>query len=935
MIRIVTYNCQNIKTSVDEVRELCRHHEIVFLQETWLLESQLTFLSGIDLNFHAKGISSMDLNSGILSGRPYGGLGILWSKKLGGLCKPVIYGNDSRLLGLELTINTVNYLFINTYMPHCCLENLDSYLETLSSIDGVIKCSSTPNVFVIGDFNADPNKKHLFGQELADYCHDCNLIISDLVFLRDCYTFFSCAHNTTSWLDHAVCTASAHQLITSCRVYHDKVSSDHFPLSISVDINYCQHSSGENICSQNYSSACRIHWDKVTEEQLHKFSQATENLLSNVHCNSSLSQCINPNCQLHEHISGINKLYDDICEALHLASKDLVVTSEHKTHQIPGWTEYCKDLHSEARGAFLFWRSRGSPKHGPFYHAMRITRAKFKLALRQCRSEKEAKNMDTLAQDFISKNTKSFWRGVRNNIGHGAQESTDSVEGATGAENICNMWYKVYKDLLNSSKDTAKKKHVLKRLTQISDCHSQFTPSDVETAIRNLKKNTSVGLDGISSEHLIFAHPVVYDCLCILFNCMLIHNFVPEKFMNTLLIPILKDNKCDNTVSDNYRPIAITCIISKVFELAILSKYRNVLDTNDHQFGYKRGHSTDQCIFIIKELIDFYMSSNSPLYVCYMDASKAFDRINYYRLFDKLLSRGIPVIIVRILYTWYTTQSYYIKWCNILSEPFKVSNGVRQGGNLSPFLFNIYIEELSFKLSDSKVGCFIANTCFNHIFYADDAVLLSPSPAGLQKLINICEAYGKCNEITYNTNKTVCMAFRPKFLMKYIVPPLRLYGNYLSLVDEHKYLGYYFTSDTSDVRDMKRQLRSIYCKGNILCRHFYKCCDIVKLQLFRSYCYNLFCAQLWTNYPISMYNTLKVAYNNVYRKLFGITKPCSMSATFVNNNIDSFYVLLRKSTVSFRQRLQNSQNTLLSTFRRTLFFLTQSKLYSEWSKRIF
>jgi hypothetical protein len=318
-----------------------------------------------------------------------------------------------------------------------------------------------------------------------------------------------------------------------------------------------------------------------------------------------------------------------------------------------------------------------------------------------------------------------------------------------------------------------------------------------------------------------------------------------------------------------------------------------------------------------------------------MDASKAFGRINHFHLFDKLLQRGMPVAIVRLLYTWYATQTYVIKWCNILSQPFTVSNGVRQGGILSPVLFNVYNDELSFKLSQCKVGCHVENVCFNPIFYADDTILLSPAPSALQKLINICEVYGIYNEILYNTRKTVCMAFQPKFLKRYRLPCMRLDGNILNWVDEHKYLGYYFTSDNCDVRDMRRQLQYIYSKGNVLYRKFHKCDDPVKILLFRMYCSNLYCCQIWCNYSESKINAVKVAYNNVFRKLLGIKKPCSMSELYVRNNIDSFPVLLRKATVNFRSRLYNSSNVLINTVLHSLFFHINSKMYSTWAKRIF
>ena len=91
-----------------------------------------------------------------------------------------------------------------------------------------------------------------------------------------------------------------------------------------------------------------------------------------------------------------------------------------------------------------------------------------------------------------------------------------------------------------------------------------------------------------------------------------------------------------------------------------------------------------------------------------------------------------------------------------------MSNGVRQGGILSPRLFSVYIDDLSKALSKANIGCHLDSVCTNHLFYADDSVLLAPFPVALNQLLDICEKYSQDFEITYNTTKTVCMFIRPK-----------------------------------------------------------------------------------------------------------------------------------------------------------------------------
>ena len=87
-------------------------------------------------------------------------------------------------------------------------------------------------------------------------------------------------------------------------------------------------------------------------------------------------------------------------------------------------------------------------------------------------------------------------------------------------------------------------------------------------------------------------------------------------------------------------------------------------------------------------------------------------------LFTKLLRRGAPGYIVRLLMFWYAHQTMCVRWGGSVSSKFKVSNGVRQGGILSPFLFNvyyIYVDDLSVNLMKCPTGCIAGGTVVNHL----------------------------------------------------------------------------------------------------------------------------------------------------------------------------------------------------------------------------
>ena len=149
--------------------------------------------------------------------------------------------------------------------------------------------------------------------------------------------------------------------------------------------------------------------------------------------------------------------------------------------------------------------------------------------------------------------------------------------------------------------------------------------------------------------------------------------------MTVQLVPVVKDKAGKVGSSENYRPIALANILSKVVEQILLERIYKLIISTDSQFGFKPRHGTDMCIYVQKELLNTYKRKNSSVFICFLDASKAFDRVNHEKLFKKLGSAGVPKYIVRILYHWYAQQTIQVKWDNYLSAPFHISNGVRQG----------------------------------------------------------------------------------------------------------------------------------------------------------------------------------------------------------------------------------------------------------------
>ena len=114
------------------------------------------------------------------------------------------------------------------------------------------------------------------------------------------------------------------------------------------------------------------------------------------------------------------------------------------------------------------------------------------------------------------------------------------------------------------------------------------------------------------------------------------HCYMPQSMIKSVIIPIIKNKSGDFTDKNNDRPIALSSIISKVFENTIVIRLEELyLWTNDNQFGFKSGHSTDLCIYALNEFIKYFKNRSTSVYVAFLDASKAFDKISHWTLLKK------------------------------------------------------------------------------------------------------------------------------------------------------------------------------------------------------------------------------------------------------------------------------------------------------------
>ena len=431
-----------------------------------------------------------------------------------------------------------------------------------------------------------------------------------------------------------------------------------------------------------------------------------------------------PNCEQNSHKENLSSLYRTFTEAI-ISGATLCIPQNNSQPRnyfaIPGWNKTVKLRHRLARKAFLHWRSCGSPKEGFAVGQMRDSRLAFKYAKRKCRREEDQRRASRFAEALAGQKPDRFWSMIKRQLGGGVL-LPPSFGSVTGEGNIANMWREHFLPIFNDVSCSSDNEV----LNQLSTDVSPMTPTppisaeDVRNAIAKLKAGKSPGWDRITTDHLLHLHAEAASIIAVLFNSMLNHSILPESLIYTLLVPLVKDKSGILDDRSNYRVIALSTALSKVLELILVERLSPFLSTGDAQFGFKSSHSTTQATYVLKETINYFTERGSPVYTCFLDASKAFDRVCHAKLFQILAHRGVPSSYLKLLLSWYTYQRVSVKWSQSESKSFPVQNGVRQGGNLSPLLFNVYIDELLCELRTLRIGCYVGNCAVNVLAYADD-----------------------------------------------------------------------------------------------------------------------------------------------------------------------------------------------------------------------
>ena len=458
----------------------------------------------------------------------------------------------------------------------------------------------------------------------------------------------------------------------------------------------------------------------------------------------------------------------------------------------PWWSEELKKLWDNVREAEnKFLRCSDNRNKRSLLADYVSARKKFDKQLRQNERQYYTKQREDLC-NFQTQNPKEFWSRIKK-LGPGNKQQTfDSVLLDDGSESrdpdvILKKWKSDFSKLFSLSNVEfddnflAEIRTSLQRWenelenydqtrvnedtqgtqdTDILNC--PITLDEIKRVIANAKSGKAVGIENIPNEILkcdILA-PILYR----LFSTCFEHNIIPSVWYNTIIQPILKRGKGSRDPS-NYRGISLMSTIAKLFSSILNDMICSYLDENDllceEQNGYRKLRSCLDHLYTLITVIRNRKEQNMQTFLCFVDFAKAFDSVNRDCLWYKLQNIGVNGKMYNIIKSLYWNIDSTVRVNNRLTDWFSVYSGVRQGDNLAPTLFAIYVNDVTTCINELNVGVPISDTdSISVLLYADDRVLMAQNAEDLQKMINALHDWTIKWRLSVNTQKTQVMHVR-------------------------------------------------------------------------------------------------------------------------------------------------------------------------------
>ena len=861
-LAIATYNCHHFKREkVAYLKLVLEEAGVIFMQEHCLFQSQFAEFYQIgDISYHA--VSAMDDTLPIV-GRPFGGCCIIWKNSLKVKFAPISCTSNRICAGTMTLDSGLTILLVNTYLPCDDRYQSSSYHESvdvLNEIATLIFNQAVDLTIVAGDFNTDLSRSTPQVNVLMNFIESTQLFnCLDVPLAQVDYTFESKSHNVTSLIDHILLSQNFSPYIMDYKTLKSIDNlSDHDALTCKLEIDITVMAKKARIFK------CKAAWHKASVDDIANYKDHLDVLLNNIHISRELLTCDNMSCDLHS--EEITLFLSSIVDACLTAENNEIPTTGNSSKRIPGWNDVVRQKRMESLHWHHEWDRLSRPRTGNIYEKMKETRKDYHKSIRHCKQNKSLIKSQKMAEALAKSDNRNFWDEVQR-LNKSSRTVPSFIDGEGDTVKIANIFHDkfsdVYKSVPYTDKDMSDLNHRieknLKQDFEVLKTHGFCIP-DIRKAIQRIKSGKADGNMGLNSDCIVNGTDKLFVLLTLFFRIILVHGVVPDELLLGTMSPIPKSKSQQS--SDNYRAITLISVILKLFDYNILMKYDKELQTDELQMGFKEKCSTTLCSSMMVETARIFNSNSSKVYSVLLDATKAFDRIEFSRLFNILLDRKLNSVYVRCLLYMYTNQRLRIHWNGVYSNVFYVTNGVKQGGVLSPILFGLYLDKLIDALRKSGYGCYVGPYFVGCLAYADDVVLMSPTKTGLRQMLQVCSAFAMEYKLKFNGTKSQYIIFESKMSTNEDI--MQVFDIDLKNQESVTHLGHTIYASTGR-NDNDGIIATFYRQFNWFRSKFGNVASKVQAHLFETYCSSFYGVVLQ---PLNALQKIHIAWRKSLRQVW-------------------------------------------------------------------
>ena len=314
-------------------------------------------------------------------------------------------------------------------------------------------------------------------------------------------------------------------------------------------------------------------------------------------------------------------------------------------------------------------------------------------------------------------------------------------------------WTEYFVELLNRPNPESEAE-VISDMEVIEEIPSgSITKAEIRSAITSMKAVKVPGVDSLTVEllRLTLQQQSTY-----LFSEIWVSETVPTDWRRGLIVKIAK--KGDLTKYGNWRGITLMSLAAKVMGKVMIRRISGGVDARlrKEQAGFRKGRSTIEQIFVLRNIVEQAVEWNSSLYVCFVDYEKAFDSVHRKTLWKIMESYGIPSKLVRMVNAMYDGSQCAVVEGTGQTDWFDVKSGVKQGCNMSGFLFLLVIDWIMRRtVSGANTGIrWKLWSKLDDLDFADDIALTSSTKCQIQQKVTNLSTNSKTTGLKINSEKT-------------------------------------------------------------------------------------------------------------------------------------------------------------------------------------